>query len=1225
VAQVRDAVHHSGSGKKAAGKKNVQVRIRRRTSSVATVLTSAIAIVAAVLPAAVVFSPAVAEARHTTSIPEFQVLATSDVFDLQGAWSKEPGSDLGSNFDHSSPVIADLDGAGPLRTAAFVATHDGCIHAFTYYTGQSKLSELPGFPACVGTYVQSSPAVADLDGNGVAEIVIGAGKLYHSWDPDQWRKDFGGIWIFWNGNTQARTHYRVSDGVFSTPAVGDMDGDGRPEIVFGGFDMYVRALNWDGSHRWSIYIADTVWSSPALTKIPGQDRLAAVIGTDLGGGNPGGHLGCPQYWDGYLVRGFLLAVDPDGRVLPGFPKCLDTPIWSSPAIVDLDRDGWADAVFGTNNYYENGANVGAANRVHAIRLWNSFQNGTWVDDKSISYLPGWPAYISTSNGRIFTSPAVGDMDGDGYPEVAISDIRQCPGDPPNKWDCGRMSIFDYRGVRTADVEGGDPGYSQSFPFTGSPVIADVAGDSRPEALFPGGEWHLHAIDKYGNFLGTFFSGDNPRPPLGRQFRNSPAVGDLDGDSQPEIFLAGGTYEDPARGAAWVLRPLKSNPSPGPWPYFKRDARRRANAFDPFRYLFRATAGNAKVRLEWKPLDVPAARTRIVRRVAPSCPTSAFDGTLIFDGSGSTVTDTAVSNGTTYCYGAFFSDGSTAFSSPVFAQATPLPPPAPPSGVRTRTEDGQVLLFWSNPSGNNFQGVRVVRKSGSSPPSNPYDGVVVYDGAGTSYIDYGLANGTEYSYALFAHNGIPEYSGPAAASGLSPGPHAGLPYAFFVGEGYTGNPGFASIQYLTLGNNETTPAEVVLTFYPESGEPREFYTSVPAKSRRTVVTNAIVGPDKAVGISLAVREGPGVLLERPMYFYGNPGTGSVVADGHNALGEPSPRTEWYFAEGYTGTGFVEYLTILNPSGIAASRVRFDFVFSAGPPQSLEVVVPPHARRTYNVNSIVGPGREVSTKVSVVSGGGVVAERAMYFAADPALGAMVRGGHAKPGAKAAARKWYFAEGYTGSGFVEYLTLQNPDPMPSVAQVRFQFNPGTPPITRTYDLPGNSRTTIRVNDVVGPGREVSVEITVPADRPPIVAERPMYFSADPLVGSVVTAGHDTAGALAPAKEWIFSEGYTGAGFVEWLTIQNPSTTSSSTVRFEYVFNDGGLPVVYTRVLGPSTRTTFNVNADVGPGREVSVRLTVISGDLVVCERPMYFAADPALGAVVRGGTVSFGFPGR
>jgi hypothetical protein len=1164
-----------------------------------------------------------AESRHLTNVPQFQTLASSPIIELQGSWSHLPGTDLGANFDHSSPVIADLDGPGQRPTAAFVSTNDGCVHAFVY-NGTSTLGSLPGFPACVGTYMGSSPAIGDLDKNGVSEIVVGAGKLYQPGDPDQWRQDNGGIWIFWNGDTNNRSHYQVKEGVFATPAIGDIDGDGTNEIVFGDFAMWVRALHWNGQLKWATFIADTVWSSPALTKIPGQNNLATVIGTDLGGGNPEGHLGCPQYYGGYLVRGFLLALDPNGNPIPGFPKCMDTPIWSSPAIGDLNKDGRADAVFGTNNYQENGQNVGGAQRIHAIDLWSSFQGGTWVDDKSISYLPGWPAYVSSSNARIFASPALGDIDGDGYDEVAVADIRQCGWDPPNVWNCGKMSIYNSSGVRVADQDGGDPGAIQSYPFTGSPVIADVLGDSRPEALFGGGDAHIHAIDATWQVQRTYYAWNVPFSPYGRQFRNSAAVGDLTGDGKSEIFIASGTHEDPARGAAWLLAPAKSNPSwPAPWPQFKRDAQRQSNKFSPLVYTLQATPGDNKVRLQWFTTGTPAAATKVLRKVAPSCPTTPMDGVLVYQGNGGTVTDMGVVNGTTYCYGAFFDDGSFEFASSAFATATPLPPPPPPSNLVVREEDGQILLFWNYSTAGNFTGVRIVRKPGTTPPTNPSDGSVVFDGVARSYVDYGLSNGSPYSYALFSHNGIPDYSAPTTAAARIPNPHTGLPYAFFVAEGYTGNPGFASVQYLTLGNNEAVDASVVMTFYPQGSAPVEYPTVVPKKSRRTVVSNSIVGPGKSVAVRVAVSSGPGVLLERPMYFAGNPGTGSAVADGHNAIGKQSPQTEWYFAEGYTGAGFVEYLTLLNPSAEGPAQVRLDFAFNGGlPPSSMVVSIAPQSRSTVNVNSVVGGDKEVSVKATVTSGPGIVAERSMYFVADPALGATVRGGHAKPGAEAPASEWYFAEGYTGAGFVEYLTFQNPSSLPSQADVEFNFNAGIPSMTRQFPISPNSRFTVRVNDVVGPGREVSVKVTVPGGMPPLVVERPMYFASDPALGAVVAAGHNAPGTRGPSYSWIFSEGYTGGGFVEYLTVQNPSITETSNVRFEYVFNDGAPPVVIDRTIPPSTRATFNVNSDVGAWREVSALLQVTSGSPVVVERPMYFVADPALGSVVRGGTVAFGY---
>ncbi len=84
-------------------------------------------------------------------------------------------------------------------------------------------------------------------------------------------------------------------------------------------------------------------------------------------------------------------------------------------------------------------------------------------------------------------------------------------------------------------------------------------------------------------------------------------------------------------------------------------------------------------------------------------------------------------------------------------------------------------------------------------------------------------------------------------------------------------------------------------------------------------------------------------------------------------------------------------------------------------------------------------------------------------------------------------YFAEGYTGEGFQEYLCLGNPEEESIEARVSYIFPDGQES-ERTYTLPASSRSTVDVNAEVGAGREVSLLVESPSR---FVAERPMYFS--------------------------------------------------------------------------------------------------------------------------------------
>ncbi len=142
--------------------------------------------------------------------------------------------------------------------------------------------------------------------------------------------------------------------------------------------------------------------------------------------------------------------------------------------------------------------------------------------------------------------------------------------------------------------------------------------------------------------------------------------------------------------------------------------------------------------------------------------------------------------------------------------------------------------------------------------------------------------------------------------------------------------------------------------------------------------------------------------------------------------------------------------------------------------------------------------------------------------------------------AAYTFYFAEGYTGSGFQEYLCLGNPQPVDANVLVTFMFPDGTTQ-EEAATVPANFRSTLDVNALVGPGKDVSCKIE--ADQP-IVAERPMYFTS----GGGVAGGHDAIGATAASKDWYFAEGYTGAGFQEYICVLNPGDALANlTFRFQ------------------------------------------------------------------------------
>ena len=106
----------------------------------------------------------------------------------------------------------------------------------------------------------------------------------------------------------------------------------------------------------------------------------------------------------------------------------------------------------------------------------------------------------------------------------------------------------------------------------------------------------------------------------------------------------------------------------------------------------------------------------------------------------------------------------------------------------------------------------------------------------------------------------------------------------------------------------------------------------------------------------------------------------------------------------------------------------------------------------------------------------------------------------GATSSSPVWYFAEGYTGNGFDQWLTIQNPNPHSTTVTIVYMVRGGGNQ-TQTINIGANTRETISVNEVIGANKEVSMKVE--ASRP-IIAERPIYFNYQ----GKWQGGHDVVG---------------------------------------------------------------------------------------------------------------------
>jgi len=408
--------------------------------------------------------------------------------------------------------------------------------------------------------------------------------------------------------------------------------------------------------------------------------------------------------------------------------------------------------------------------------------------------------------------------------------------------------------------------------------------------------------------------------------------------------------------------------------------------------------------------------------------------------------------------------------------------------------------------------------------------------------------------------------------------------YFFAEGTT-RPGFQ--EWISIQNPCELDANVTITYMLGTGENKEQTVAVPAHSRLTVDVNTFVGAGQDV--SARVSSDQLIVAERPMYFDYKGWKG-----GDDAVGSINSGQIWYFAEGTTRGGFQEYLTLQNPSNVATTA-DITYMLGDGSTKTQNVPIDPRTRATVDVNAFVGPEQDVSMKVESHEAG-LVAERPMYFdyrgwtGGHNVVGSYTRSWGWFIGEGAASR-WYFAEGTTRSGFDTYLCLQNPNAVSGNATITYILGDGS---TKSQNilLPATSRQTVKVNDVIGPEKDVSIVVDA---NTPIIAERPMYFNYH----GFAPGGHNAMGAGAPKNSWFFAEGTTRTGFEEWLSLENPGVANAN-VTITYMLGDGSV-VPQTVSVPAHTRVTVDVNNAVGPGKDVSV--SVWSDQGIVAERPMYF----------------------
>jgi peptidoglycan hydrolase-like protein with peptidoglycan-binding domain len=95
------------------------------------------------------------------------------------------------------------------------------------------------------------------------------------------------------------------------------------------------------------------------------------------------------------------------------------------------------------------------------------------------------------------------------------------------------------------------------------------------------------------------------------------------------------------------------------------------------------------------------------------------------------------------------------AAPAYAATTATPV----TGLVATPADRQVTLRWTNPTDADFAGVTIREAHDGTTPASITDGAPVYEGTAQSKVVTGLANGTAYTFAVFARTTANDVSDP----------------------------------------------------------------------------------------------------------------------------------------------------------------------------------------------------------------------------------------------------------------------------------------------------------------------------------------------------------------------------------------------------------------------------------------------------------------------------------
>jgi hypothetical protein len=284
-----------------------------------------------------------------------------------------------SNYIGSAPASADIDADG--IDELITEEEDWYLHCY-----KSNGTVCPGWPVrASGGQEMHTPAIADIDKDGKLEIVSVSGSIT------------SGVLVYainHDGTVLPGFPINATDGQYgfphTYPVIGDVDADGTLEIIVLGKTLQsgsisIKAITSAGAIKANTIFPAQIYygTAPALADLNSDGKVDVIVQEETG-------LHAFTFNNGVFQE------------LPGWPVSFGSNYWagdSSPVVGDISGDGVVDILVTLQR-----AGSGTDGEVRAYSAQGNL-------------LPQFPIFLPLGSGAV---PAISDIDNDGKNDIVIT-------------------------------------------------------------------------------------------------------------------------------------------------------------------------------------------------------------------------------------------------------------------------------------------------------------------------------------------------------------------------------------------------------------------------------------------------------------------------------------------------------------------------------------------------------------------------------------------------------------------------------------------------------------------------------------------------------------------------------------------------------------------------------------------------------------------------------------